>query len=629
MTTRAGLRRPRWSVRSRDLAVVSALTLLVVGVTTAVHLVRLSRLTIEDSRRQGELLAQEVYALARDALSRPSLDPGTVLAADPAIAALLDAHIGYSRQLVYALVVDRQGTALVHRPEGVLPGEHPPLAELLELGELARLRAVTAPGGLYEVRLPLALDGEPFATVRLGISTALVRTELRSALTQGLRLAALALAISWLAALALAQLTLRPLRRLRSQIGQMRRGELEPEPDPRLGRDFDELASELASFGREVRSERLRLLGQKASLELVINHLQDGVLLLNRDLEVLFANRSVELILGLPADQLFGQRLDDLVADDHPLLALAQEAAASPGGVTEVEIDLPGGERFHHSLGSAYPVHDPEAGGDRPAGVVVMIEDLATVEMLQSLVRYGARMAAMSRLTAAAVHEIKAPLHAMSLHRTLLEKRLGSPPDAVRESLAALGREIATLDRRVQDFLRATRPEEVRLERLDLAALLAEVAAGVEDQARSREVRLTVELPAEPQWIDGDAERLRQVFLNLIHNAFEAMHESGDLRLAVAASGPFVAVTVEDSGVGIAEADRERIFQLYFTTRPSGHGVGLFLVYRIVQHHGGMVDVESEPGRGTRMTVRLPVAGMLGGRDDADAAGGGVGAVAL
>lgn len=608
--------RRRWGIRTHEAVAICALTLVVVGITTAVQMVRLGRLVVEDAAEQAELLAREVYALAHDALARPGIDdPAAALAAEPALGGLLDAHLGYSDELVYALIVGEGGEPLVRRPVDAEPGDNPEIRTLLELDPFHRLAALYRGGELYEVRLPLTLDDRPFATIRLGISTSLVEAELDAALMDSLELAAVALVLSLAAALGLAQLTLRPLARLRGQIGRLRRGELELEPDGKLGGDFQDLAAELGLLGREIKSQRLELLGRNASLEAVVNQLQDGVVLLNREGEVLFFNRACEVVIGEPLESALGRGIGELLPADHPLMAVVERAETSGEPVEHVRLELPSEERFSHSLVSAFPVVDPETDA---GGLVVLLEDLGTVETLQALVRYGARMASTSRLTAWAVHEIKNPLHVINMHLDLLRQRLGEPPAEAGDSLAALGRAIATLDRRVRELLDASRPAELRLAEIDLGALLGELIDEARAEAAARGVEIALELPEPEVRIDGDRERLEQVFGNVLRNAFEAMPDGGTLRVSlVREGGLMVRVTCADSGVGIAADHLARIFDLFYTTRTDGHGLGLFMVHRIVSAHGGMVTAESEPGEGTRIIVRLPTQGVLQPGSDA------------
>lgn len=607
---RKSLRVP-WGIRTRDVVTVSVLTLVILSVTTGVYLLRLTRWVVEDCVQRGELLGYEVVALAREALAEAGeLDPEEAVRRSRALRSLLDTQIGYSSDLVYAVLVGTDGDLLLSRPGDRVPERRPPLEELLDAGPLERLRALHEPGALYETRLALTLDDRPFATLRLGVANTLIRSKLHAALADFLKIAGVVLVLSWIVALALAQLTLGPLRRLRVQVDKLRRGELDldTESGRELTAEFGELASDLSLLGREIRSRRLELLSRKTSLESMANQLQDGVVLLNRDREILFFNPLCAGLLSTDLESAYGRPLDDLLPSDHPLLALLDRAE---DGESELRTRVPLGtaESSRENLVSIFPIEDPET---RNGGWMVLLEDLEMLTTLQSLIRYGARMTSMTRFAAAAGHEIKNPLGALSLQLELLRTRLTDPAPKVQEILETLGRKIRVLDRRVHDLLDIARPQELTLGKLDLAELLRRVAEEARAAAEAQGVRIELELPEEALWVDGDAERLAQVFDNLTRNALEAMPDGGELTLAAEARDPlFATATVTDTGVGIPSETLDKVFQPYFTTRDSGHGLGLFLVFTLIQHHGGMVEVSSEPGEGTRFTVRLPVHGVL------------------
>ena len=154
------------------------------------------------------------------------------------------------------------------------------------------------------------------------------------------------------------------------------------------------------------------------------------------------------------------------------------------------------------------------------------------------------------------------------------------------------------------------RPQELSLKPVDVNLLSQGVAALLEAEWRPAGIRFVLALDPECPRVSGDEELLRQALLNVVVNACQAMPEGGAVTLATSRPAPeWVAMSVTDEGSGIAPENRDRIFSLYYTTKPDGSGIGLSLVYRIVHMHDGAIDVESplEGNRGTRMTLRLPV----------------------
>lgn len=218
------------------------------------------------------------------------------------------------------------------------------------------------------------------------------------------------------------------------------------------------------------------------------------------------------------------------------------------------------------------------------------------------------RIVALGRLTAGVAHEVKNPLNAMTIHLELLKQKLASgAPAAAATHAEVIGQEIRRLDEVVQGFLKFARPEEVSLAPVVLAPLLSSVLAAVQPEADRAGVTLHRACVNESLSAVGDAALLRQAFLNLAQNALQAMPEGGRLTISCAAVGENrVAVRVTDTGVGIAPEHLAKIFELYFTTKARGSGIGLSLVYRTVSLHNGTIDVESTLGRGTTFIVTLP-----------------------
>jgi signal transduction histidine kinase len=252
---------------------------------------------------------------------------------------------------------------------------------------------------------------------------------------------------------------------------------------------------------------------------------------------------------------------------------------------------------------SAYPVRE----GGQLAGAVIAIQDLEPVKAVQSLVDYSVRLADLGRLTSGVAHEVKNPLNAMIIHLELLRGHLAPDSAEARESLEVIGTEIRRLDRVVQGFLKFIRPQELNVRPVNLAALLHDVGGLVEVEAAQAGVSLEIVIDERTPPLMGDLDLLRQALVNLVQNAIHAMPEGGTVILRAApAPGGLIELSVEDQGVGIPEEDLTKVFRLYYTTKPDGNGIGLALVYRTVQMHGGMVRIRSALGQGTTVAISLP-----------------------
>src|SRR5581483_9945960 len=251
-------------------------------------------------------------------------------------------------------------------------------------------------------------------------------------------------------------------------------------------------------------------------------------------------------------------------------------------------------------------------------GIMLVARNLEYLSQVQSTIRYSRKLAALGRLSAGVAHEVKNPLNAMMIHLELLRQKVASRAAkpgigvAVAESDDAgthvdiIANEIKRLDEVMQGFLKFSRPEDLKLQPVQLSALFEEVIPIVQPEADRRHVQLIVECGNVPD-VNGDPAMLRQAFLNLALNACQAMPNGGTLRIECSpARDRRVAIRFADTGVGIKPEHLEKIFNLYFTTKEKGSGIGLSMVYRTVQMHDGEIEVQSTPGAGTTFTVLLP-----------------------
>ncbi|HYB42829.1 MAG TPA: ATP-binding protein [Candidatus Methylomirabilis sp.] len=593
----------RLGIRGTEAVVLTFLTVLVVATTALIHLSQLSRVVVDEAVRQAQLVSRQIYAQASRALANaPHSSPEAALRQDQELRGLLDASVGYSPDLLYALIADPAGRIILHtehEKEDTVAPPRPDLKGLIDVDPARRFAALYRDSNVYESALPLLLNGEPFGSIRLGVSTSLVRRELTAGIKRSAILAGIAAPLAWLAALALARLTLRPIRTLAGEVGRMRRGDFEVGAGLDGGDEFQELSSQLQRLGQELQADRIATLSERAHLQHVVDRLEDVVIFLNPQRKVLFFNKAAEPVIGRELERAVGIPLEELLSPSHPLSPLVADGA--PGDAT-VSLDQEG--RTKEFLVSVFPVRD----ASRVMGTVILLKDLESVKTVQSLVSYSAKLAALGRLTSGVAHEVKNPLNAMMIHVELLRARLGDPPADVQQSLDIIGSEIHRLDRVVQGFLRFMRPQELSLKTLDLNGLLASVGALLEAEWRARGVRFRWELDQGLPALRADEELLRQAFLNVLQNACQAIHGGGTVTIATSRDGrERVRVEIADDGEGIPAENLEKIFKLYYTTKPEGSGIGLAIVFRIIQMHDGAIEVRSEVARGTTVVVALPV----------------------
>jgi signal transduction histidine kinase len=228
------------------------------------------------------------------------------------------------------------------------------------------------------------------------------------------------------------------------------------------------------------------------------------------------------------------------------------------------------------------------------------------LERMASQLDVATRLAAISRLTGGVAHEIKNPLNAIALRLELLRARLGQPDQELSGEIDILSKEVLRLDRVVKTFLDFSRPLDVHLQDIDLGVLAREVIEFVTPQARLAKIEVDFSAPSEPALIRGDSDLLKQAVLNLVTNAIDAMGRGGRLQVRVDKSDDKLTLEVSDTGSGIPPELRDKVFQLYFTTKPSGSGIGLAMTYRAVQLHNGTISFKSEAGSGTTFRLEFP-----------------------
>ncbi len=217
------------------------------------------------------------------------------------------------------------------------------------------------------------------------------------------------------------------------------------------------------------------------------------------------------------------------------------------------------------------------------------------------------RLVAINKLTGGVAHEIKNPLNSIAIRLELLKHHVKNNPEA-NEELGIISQEITRLDRVVRTFLDFTRPVDLATEELDLTSLAGEVLTLMDAEATASGVEIRFEHPPSPVKVKGDSDLLKQAILNVCRNSLDVMPDGGKLDVRLARNGSDALLTIADTGPGIPETEREKIFQLYYSTKHRGSGIGLAMTFRAVQLHGGTIEVGGKEGEGAEFRFRLPVA---------------------
>jgi signal transduction histidine kinase len=630
----------RFSIKTKQVVGVVLLVALAVIALSAIYTALVAGVLLTETQSRGDMLKVFVFERASRVIISKE-DAYTALRNDSGLRSLLESSMAYSRHVTYAALVDPRNVVIVHSSpvlEDTVLEPQEPLEPLLSEDPWTQVQAISSQG-TFEVTERLVLGGEgenEFGSIRIGISTALIWEDLLKTMRTAVLVGLGALAVSTLVALLLAQWTLRPVHVLQSGFARLGRGEFGVKLDLPAGDEFSELGASFNKLSAELSSVRSQLAtGPAAPVESVVDRLEDAVAMVNPDGQIVFANAAIRAALP---EAMAGSPLSAWPAL-HPYRDVVERALATRQSVGPLSKRLTlSGDGEDDETEQWLMAHALLNNDQRFMGVMLVARDLGYIHQVQSTLRYSQKAAALGRLLAGVAHEVKNPLNAMTIHLELLKQKLTggmaarasarmaeagggvkvaeTAPTSVTVDVASvqnhvqvIGAEIRRLDEVVQGFLKFSRPEELALEPVDLAAMVNDVAEVVGPQASAAGVRMAVSSAADLPRISADRGLLRQALLNLALNAVQAMPSGGVLRFdSRRAPDRQVELAIADTGVGIPPEHLSRIFDLYFTTKDGGSGIGLSMVYRTIQLHDGHIEVQSTPGRGTTFTIRLPQA---------------------
>lgn len=348
----------------------------------------------------------------------------------------------------------------------------------------------------------------------------------------------------------------------------------------------------------EVQGVLLEMLREKGFLEKVFQALREGVILLDTDGLVTYVNRSACQLFGLEESQVMGQRLA------QGIRGMDWEELLKPGTVVsrDLEVFYPENRLLNFYVTS---IDD-----DQPMGFVMLIRDVTETRKQTEAQIESERLNAFTLLAAGVAHELGNPLNSLTIHLQLLERRIrkiGRPAEGLKEHLGVAMSEIKRLDFIIGQFLAAIRPSQPQMQRTQLNELIHESVRFLQPELEAAKVKVKCELRADLPAMPLDAGQMKQAFYNLIRNACQAMPKGGKLTITSSFTDFEVRVSFDDTGKGISAEQMGKLFQPFSTTRPTGTGLGLLIVRRIVREHGGEIDIESREGEGTRVSLWLPL----------------------
>ncbi len=345
----------------------------------------------------------------------------------------------------------------------------------------------------------------------------------------------------------------------------------------------------------------------------ILQGIPTGVLTVSQEGLVSAMNPAAEVVLNRVSPSLLGNSYDAIFLEADPIRQALDEALRAHRHVSQKDVlyerkDLPP---------RTLRVSTAELTGDdkKAAGVILQVQDVTEWLGLEQRVRVAEKLAALHTLSAGMAHELRNPISAMDLNLHLLEEELkekGTPGQQGWQYLHVLNAECHRLSGILDNFMRFARPGAIGLHDINVQALIEHIMALMQFEAEERHVLLDYTVGKDLPAVLGDDTQISQVLVNIIVNAFHAMPNGGHCHIGAvrreAGGKSWVEIAVEDSGVGIPQKELPRLFEPFYTTKSSGTGLGLAIAYRIMQDHGGTIQVSSIPGSGTTVVTQFPAA---------------------
>lgn len=345
----------------------------------------------------------------------------------------------------------------------------------------------------------------------------------------------------------------------------------------------------------------------------ILQSIPTGVLTINCSGVITAVNPTAEAVLKRSATDLLGNSYESVFVEGETIRAVLEGALRHHQHVSQKDLPYESQDRSPHTI----RVSTAELTGDdaEPAGVILQAQDVTDWLALEQRVRVADKLAALHTLSAGVAHELRNPLSAMDLNLHLLEEELrerASLPEQGARYLHVINAECHRLSFILDNFMKFARPGSVGLHEVNVSALIGHIMALMQFEAEERKIRLEQAVAEPLPSVLGDETAISQVLVNVVVNAFHAMPAGGLCRVAAEARHAngtrWISVSVKDTGIGIKKDELARVFEPFYTTKSSGTGLGLAIAYRIMEDHGGTIQVSSTPGNGTTAVLTFPVA---------------------
>jgi signal transduction histidine kinase len=615
-------------LKTKLVLAITLLVFLIAGILSLVYVSHLVDAAVLESYNSNRQTANQVRFALQQALET-GLKDQTIAPGDTArlmelatetirsskiLRAAIDAPVMYSLTVNDITITDAQDNVLLT----TLPGSPERLdsrrkySDLVAADPITKMRDIYGPGKVFDIVVPQDRNFEPFLNVHVGVRTTLLQHVYEPSLQEAVTLMAFAAGTALIAAFLLSNLALRPMEEISMQLDFLAPvpagPKIEGEEEPRLDTP-ERVSTKIEQIGQRIRNVEEVFSALKENLDQILGNLQDGILLFTGDGRAVLVSEAAQRFLNKEKENILGLQASEIFDPSTVLGRTLREAFDAGATLVQEEVQTESGRRLQASVDFIFD--DRTRTG---LGALVTLHDLESVEEIESELELSRRMAAIGRLTAGVGHEVKNPINAIVVHLELLKNKLGQEHAPATRHLDIIDSEIHRLDRVVQTLVDFSRPVELQLREQDLRTIVGDVLTLAVDELTTHNVKLESKLPATPMIVNVDSDLLKQAVLNVTLNGAQAMPNGGTLRVILEEERRMAVLRIADNGVGISPEIREKIFDLYFTTKSGGSGIGLAMTYRILQLHHGSVDVQSKLGRGTEFFLRIPLAATEWGR---------------
>jgi PAS domain S-box-containing protein len=465
---------------------------------------------------------------------------------------------------------------------------------------------------VLDITVPVFIVGYEmkWGTVRVGLSLERMYRQIRRTQLVLVGIGTVALILGLIGAHVMAGRITQPLGQLANATIAAAEGDLDQRLDIHTRDEVEDLANSFNTMIREILDQRVQLeqrldeiLGLKAYNDIVLASMTNGLITLDLDSRIVSANGAAQSILGLEGRHWQGISFRDLWPEDNSFVRLLQKCLKSqtPCGNQEILLNTDAEKQRTLMVNSSFL----ESGRGKKMGVVVVINDITEVKALEARMRQSDRLAALGTLSAGLAHEIRNPLSAIKTFVQLLPRKISNPA-FFDKFQTTVPRELNRINGLIENLLELARPPKLEFEMISLSDCLSQVEDLYRDKLEATKITLEISQEESLPKLWADKEHLVRALSNIVLNALEAMPEGGNLTVTAKELAGGVVLQFTDTGIGIDEATKDKIFNPFFTTKDTGTGLGLAMTHKILQEHGGHIEVDSAVGKGTTFTLTFP-----------------------